>query len=310
MPGHPLQQVLKGDPVSQRQRLDLIRPAVTDDRVPLRTRVAACLMLLYAQPVSRLIRLTTDDVIQQDSQVLIRLGDPPAPVPEPFAALLLELAGHQPGITTASTPTRWLFPGQSAGQPLAAGTMLAHLRTLGFLTGPARLSALRQLVLQAPAPVIARSLGYHDNTTTRIAAEAGKTWNQYAPGDHAQWAFSFPHHTAGPALSSITHEQRSSVSRREAAPCPRAAIRPFNELAEGWRWPSAMLSRRCGRRAGRGHRTPHPKAVFPVRYLLTFQQGIRPRPRKPPGTCRRGRITQAFGDDLFRAPARSTKGGA
>ena len=178
----PLQQVLKGDPVSQRQRLDLIRRAVTDDRVPLRTRVAACLMLLYAQPVSRLIRLTTDDVIQQDSQVLIRLGDPPAPVPEPFAALLLELAGNQP----ASTRTRWLFPGQNAGQPLAAGTMLVHLRRLGFPTGPARLSALRQLVLQAPAPVIARSLGYHDNTTTRIAVEAGKTWNQYAPGDHAQ----------------------------------------------------------------------------------------------------------------------------
>jgi hypothetical protein len=54
-------------------------------------------------PVSRLIRLTTDDIIQQGSEVLIRLGDPPAPVPEPFAALLLELASHQPGITTAST---------------------------------------------------------------------------------------------------------------------------------------------------------------------------------------------------------------
>ncbi|MGO8891690.1 MAG: hypothetical protein ACLQB1_18620 [Streptosporangiaceae bacterium] len=182
----PLQQVLKGDPVSQRQRLDLIRRAVTDDRVPLRTRVAACLMLLYAQPVSRLIRLTAADVTQQDGEVLIRLGDPPAPVPEPFAALLLELAGNQPGPATASTPARWLFPGQSAGQPLAAGTMLAHLRALGFPTGPARLSALRQLVLQAPAPVIARSLGFHDNTTTRLAAEAGKTWNQYAPGDHTQ----------------------------------------------------------------------------------------------------------------------------
>lgn len=182
----PLQQVLKGDPVSGRQRLDLIRRAVTDDRMPLRTRVAACLMLLYAQPVSRLIRLTTGDVIQQDGEVLIRLGDPPAPVPEPFAALLLELAGHQHGITTASTPARWLFPGQNAGQPLAAATMLTHLRTLGFLTGPARLSALRQLVLQAPAPVIARSLGYHDNTTTRLAAEAGGTWNRYAPGDHGQ----------------------------------------------------------------------------------------------------------------------------
>ncbi len=64
--------------------------------------------------------------------------------------------------------------------------MLEHLRTQGFLTGAARLTALRQLVLQAPAPVIARSLGYHDNTTTRLATETAKTWNQYAPGDHAQ----------------------------------------------------------------------------------------------------------------------------
>ncbi len=180
-----IQQRRKSDPLSQRRRLDLIRRAVTDDRIPLRTRVAACLMLLYAQPVSRLIRLTTDDVIQQDGEVLIRLGNPPVPVPEPFAALLLELAGSWQDMTTAASPrTRWLFPGHRAGQPLNVGTMLEHLRALGFLTGTARPAALRQLVLQAPAPVIARSLGFHHQTTTRVAAEAGGTWNRYAPGDH------------------------------------------------------------------------------------------------------------------------------
>ena len=59
-----------------------------------------------------------------------------------------------------------------------------ELRQLGFSTATTRPSALRQLVLQAPAPVIARSLGFHDKTTTRIAAEAGGTWKHYAPGDH------------------------------------------------------------------------------------------------------------------------------
>ncbi|WP_216858177.1 hypothetical protein [Actinomadura verrucosospora] len=54
------------------------------------------------------------------------------------------------------------------------------------MTGEARPAALRQLVLQAPAPVIARSLGFHDNSTTRIAAEAGGSWNRYAPGDHTK----------------------------------------------------------------------------------------------------------------------------
>ncbi|QIY73748.1 hypothetical protein HEP84_36015 [Streptomyces sp. RLB1-33] len=40
------------------------------------------------------------------------------------------------------------------------------------------------LVLQAPAPVIAKALGYHDKTTTRLVTEAGGTWSRYARGDH------------------------------------------------------------------------------------------------------------------------------
>ncbi|MCX5174601.1 hypothetical protein [Streptomyces virginiae] len=44
----------------------------------------------------------------------------------------------------------------------------------------------RHLVLQAPAPVIARALGYHDKTTVHLVTEAGGTWNRYAPGDHTR----------------------------------------------------------------------------------------------------------------------------
>jgi hypothetical protein len=62
---------------------------------------------------------------------------------------------------------------------------IRHLRLAGFLTGIARPAALRQLVLQAPAPVITRALGFHDTTTTRVAADAGGTWNRYAPNDHS-----------------------------------------------------------------------------------------------------------------------------
>lgn len=63
-------------------------PFLTDDRAPLRTRVAAVILLLYAQPVSRITRLTIDDVIRSGDQVLLRLGDPPSPVRALFAALL------------------------------------------------------------------------------------------------------------------------------------------------------------------------------------------------------------------------------
>ena len=50
----------------------------------------------------------------------------------------------------------------------------------------ARISALRQLVPQAPAPVIAEALGFHYTTTERQHANAGATWSRYPAGDHAK----------------------------------------------------------------------------------------------------------------------------
>lgn len=183
----PVLENSKATPISQQHRLRLIRRAVTHDELPLTTRVAACLVLLYAQPVTRLVRLTVDDLIQDQEELLLKFGDPPTPVPEPFASLLRELADDRPHLNTATNPdARWLFPGRRADQPAHAGTIREHLRLAGFAAGTARVSALRQLVLQAPAPVIANSLGFHHKTTTRIAADAGGSWTHYAPSDHAQ----------------------------------------------------------------------------------------------------------------------------
>ena len=54
-------------------------------------------MLLHAQPLSRIIRLTTTGITHgDDGQVHIYFGYPPAPVPEPFASLLLQLITDRP----------------------------------------------------------------------------------------------------------------------------------------------------------------------------------------------------------------------
>ena len=44
----------------------------------------------------------------------------------------------------------------------------------------ARTSALRELVVQVPAPVAADALDFHQTTTTRQFAAAGGTWSRYA----------------------------------------------------------------------------------------------------------------------------------
>ncbi|WP_328375848.1 hypothetical protein [Micromonospora zamorensis] len=165
-----------GAAITQQRRLALLRRFVTDNTGPLPTRVAACLLLLYAQPISRIHRLTTTDLLDDGPELLIRFGAPPVPVPEPSAGLLRELAA-----AARYTEPGWLFPGRYAGQSLAYPTAAKRLRTLGIPLKEARVSALRQLVLQAPAPVVADALGFHQTSTARQVANAGGTWSRYAP---------------------------------------------------------------------------------------------------------------------------------
>ena len=90
-------------------------------------------------------------------------------------------------MNTATNPgSRWLFPGRRAGQPLHPETLVALINDLGIPTAPGRAAAIRQHVLDTPAPVVAEALGYHHVTTAKLAAQAGGTWNRYAPGDHSR----------------------------------------------------------------------------------------------------------------------------
>ncbi|GAA3503239.1 hypothetical protein GCM10019016_103490 [Streptomyces prasinosporus] len=53
--------------------------------------------------------------------------------------------------------------------------LLGRLRAAGVPARRGRASAIRQLLLQAPAPVVARAPGHHDRTATHLVTEAGGT---------------------------------------------------------------------------------------------------------------------------------------
>jgi hypothetical protein len=106
-----------------RERAGYLGRVLVGCDLPLRPRVAAATLLLYAQPVSRIVRLTLDDVIRDGDQVLLRLGEPPSPVPPPAAGLLLEWIASRDSMNTATNRNSpWLFPGRRAGQ--YAGTAI------------------------------------------------------------------------------------------------------------------------------------------------------------------------------------------
>jgi hypothetical protein len=108
--------------------------------------------------------------IRFGSPLLLHLGEPPSPVPEPFAGLLLWQTG-QAGRTTST----WLFPGRNPGQPLAYATMFNQLRELGFPN--AHRTDFCTPRTRRPSP----ALGFHDTTTQRQHVNAGATWSRYAP---------------------------------------------------------------------------------------------------------------------------------
>ena len=181
----PAAVIRQAAPLPQNERLDLLGRLLTSHDLPLRPRVAAAIVLLYAQPLTRVVRLTVDDVIQDGGQILLRLGEPPSPVPGPVADLLLSWAGNRDNMNTATNrDSRWLFPGRRAGQPMRPDSLAALVNDLGIPTVAGRASAIRQHVLEMPAPVVADALGYHQVTTAKLAAQTGGTWSRYAAGEH------------------------------------------------------------------------------------------------------------------------------
>jgi hypothetical protein len=172
-------------PLPDHERVGQLGRLLTGHDLPLRARVAAAIVLLYAQPLSRVVRLTLDDVIHDGDQVLLRLGEPPSPVPRPIADLLLSWIDNRDNMNTATNRhSRWLFPGRRAGQPMQPDALAALVNNIGIPTVAGRASAIRQHVLEMPAPVVADALGYHPVTTAKLAARAGGTWSRYASGDH------------------------------------------------------------------------------------------------------------------------------
>ncbi|HEY6424332.1 MAG TPA: hypothetical protein VIY28_14005, partial [Pseudonocardiaceae bacterium] len=165
-----------------------------DDSLKPEDRVAGLLVLLYAQWPAAISRLTLEHIKHHDNTVTLSLGREPIVLPEPLAALVLQLVATRRGhaVLGDQGTSPWLFPGGQPGRPISAYQLGERLRQLGLHPGQARSTALFQLATELPAALLARMLGIH------IAVAVA--WQRASSGDWTTYAADVSHYWQAPLI--------------------------------------------------------------------------------------------------------------
>ncbi len=171
--------------LTQDQRLAWINELLTGSSESLPYRVAGLLLLLYAQPLVRIVALPTSAITCDGPQLTLQLGKQPVAVPGVFAELLRAHLASRPNLRTGAGPdSTWLFPSTRAGQHLHPNTIMDRLRHLGVNLLGARNRAIGELVLVVPPPLVADALGYSNKVAYKHADSAAEPWSRYAHRGH------------------------------------------------------------------------------------------------------------------------------
>ncbi|MCX5239050.1 hypothetical protein OG824_28015 [Streptomyces prunicolor] len=170
---------ITGEIIAQDTRWALVHRLLHDNAIAVTDRMAGLLILLFAQPPSRITSLTTEHVTLDRDTVTLRLGPVPARMPPPLDAYLRHLY-HQANRPETPPQARWLFPGRFPGQRLSCSQLGRRLHDLGIRPRVSRSTALVELTGELPAVVFSRLLGVSQTTAD--------TWRRIAAGEHASYA--------------------------------------------------------------------------------------------------------------------------
>lgn len=162
-------------------RWEIARRLVNDDSLAVDDRVAASLVVLYGQPLSRVVRLTTADIkTEPDRSVTVNLDGHPMPIHEPFATLIGQLPLRRTNGPTDQIASHWLFPGRHAGKHVGPVVLGQRLRATGIEPRNMRNSARAQLVTEIPPAVLGHLIAISPTTASRWATITNSNWNAYA----------------------------------------------------------------------------------------------------------------------------------
>jgi hypothetical protein len=165
--------------IDAEERWAIARRLVADDTIAVDDRVAAALVVLYAQPLSLIAVFKTGDIHRSpDGTVIVGLAGNPVSIHEPIATRIGKLPHRRSNGVSDQPGTPWLFPSRHAG-PVVLGE---RLRAIGIEPIRMRKSARARLAAQIPPALLGELIGVNATTATRWAALTAGNWTTYAAG--------------------------------------------------------------------------------------------------------------------------------
>lgn len=166
--------------VSEEQRWHAVDRLLNDATLRRYTRIGGLFMLLFAQPLSRIVAMRTDQVTTaDDGSVLVAFNGLPIQMPALLDELIREHLDHRGKSLYASRDNGWLFPGGNPGQHLTTENIRGQLVAIGTKPYEGRKAALFQLAAEIPAPVLAELIGTTDVNAANWARLAARDWTGY-----------------------------------------------------------------------------------------------------------------------------------
>ena len=144
-----------------------------------RDRLAAILIIVFAQRAEDIAALTWDRITITADTVSIDLAALPIDLPPPLDEAVRTLAAtNYNGQTAAHPNSPWVFRGRHPGMHITPTTLRNRLRpVLGALE--ARLGTLNELTQTTPIAILAETLGYSPQTLEAHARASASTYARY-----------------------------------------------------------------------------------------------------------------------------------
>lgn len=163
--------------LTDEQRLRILRRLLDDSSIDLRDRFAGAILLLYAQPLTRIARIRTNDIATTgDGTITLTVGRGHFTLPDPLASIAFALRYEQ---LQRSGGKDWLLPGRHPETPVNVENLRRRLKRYDITSCPGRHGALLALAARLPAPILADRLGLDQSRAAQWVRAAGATYGDY-----------------------------------------------------------------------------------------------------------------------------------